>query len=224
MTGKRHRNPCVASVRRISRGPERGEGGGRDAHLDGAERRDGGEGEGGHRVCEWRRERCVRAMTRSHVAGATTCSSERFHTRGRSAWRKDRSAPSSRSWEFARRCCVRAAGCVIPISLLPGARVDQLRRRSPDRGRCPRCQISLRRYRASRRRARLLASRRVARRRRAPGHDWSLGFRSFRVDPDPSPDAPSCALARRPPDRVSPPSSLERIVASSSLAPPRPRP
>ena len=74
-------------------------GGGRDAHLDGTERRDGGEGEGGHCVCEWRRERCVRAMTPSHVAGATTCASERSQTRVRSAWRKDRSTPSSRSWE-----------------------------------------------------------------------------------------------------------------------------
>ena len=224
LTGKRHRSGASRAfgASRVDRNA--GAGGGRDAHLDGAERRDGGEGEGGHRVCVWWRERCVRAMTRSRVAGADNL---RFGKVPRQGGRSPREGPVGTLLrhhdELQSRCAAHPAA-LYWASTAPGARDDHLRRRSPDRGRCPRCRVWRRGYRASRRRARPLASRRVARRRRAPGDSRSLGFHSSRGDPDLRPDPPSRAFARPPPDRASPPWSFERVGASSSLAPPRPCP
>ena len=98
------------------------------------------------------------------------------------------------------RCCVRAAGCVIPI--LHGCRAHASTNSgvaAPTAGDALDVRFGVRRYRASRRRARLLASRRalVAVARRGTTGRWVF-VRSART-PTASPDAPSGALGASTP-------------------------
>ena len=128
MTGKRHRSGASRAfgASRVDRNA--GAGGGRDAHLDGAERRDGGEGEGGHCFCVWWRERCVRAMTRSRVAGADNL---RFGKIPRQGGRSPREGPVGTLLrhhdELQWRCAAHPAA-LYWASTAPGARDDHRRR------------------------------------------------------------------------------------------------